>query len=417
MVKPRAIPKNSTCLRAGDYLPYLRAALSTGAAPAGAAEEVFRTLLPDRRLLATPTGRHALWTFLQTAPLREGDEVLVAAYNFYVVVRLLVQRGLVPVFVDVEPGTLCMSADDLRARLGPRSRMALVTHIYGHPADLRRVAAVCRERGLLLFEDCAHAVGTLHEGRQVGQEGDGALFSFGVEKLINSFGGGLLAARPELLRDFRPPDVSVSRRLSVTDNFTRFVYTAAMSPGVYRRLVRPASRALGWASPAARRSVREFFEPSKDDPAYRFRIESRPPYKPFMAEMQARQLRRLQENISRRRALVERMRRGLARVEEVRLLDMDKHGRANASYFAAVVPDPYGLVEHLRRRGVGAHPQEFLDCSALEQFREFRADCPVARRASSSVVRLPSYPTLSDGDADHVVESVASFYTSAARPR
>lgn len=417
MVKPRAIPKNSTCLRAGDYLPYLRGALRTSAAPPGAAEEVFGPLLPDRRLLATPTGRHALWAFLQTAPLREGDEVLVAAYNFYVVVRLLVQRGLVPVFVDVEPETLCMDPDALRARLGPRSRMVLVTHLYGHPADLGRIARVCRERDLLLFEDCAHAVGTLHEGRQVGRAGDGALFSFGVEKLINSFGGGLLAARPELLRDFAPPAINVSRRLSLGDTFTRFIYTAAMSPGVYRSLIRPASRALGWASPAARRSVREFFEPSKDDPAYRFHVESRPPFKPFMAEMQARQLRRLEENVSRRRELVARMRRGLSRVGEVRLLDMDRHGRANASYFAAVVPDPYGLAEHLRRRGVGAHPQEFLDCSMLEQFRPYRADCPAARHASGSVVRLPSYPTLSDADADHIVESVASFYAGAARPR
>lgn len=417
MVKGRAIPKNSTCLRVSDYLPYLRAALQTSTAPPSAADGVFGSLLPDRRLVATPTGRHALWTFLQMAPLREGDEVLVAAYNFYVVVRLLVQRKLVPVFVDVEPETLCMDPNDLLARLGPRSRMVLVTHIFGHPANLGRISEICRERDLLLFEDCAHAVGTLHEGRQVGQEGDGALFSFGVEKLINSFGGGLLAVRPELLSGFALPEINVSRSLSLSDTFTRFIYTAAMSPRVYRNLVHPASLALGAISPAAQKSIREYFEPSKDDPAYRFCVESRPPFKPFMAEMQSQQLRRLEENISRRRALLERMRRGLARIGEIRLLDMDRHGRANASYFPVVVRDPYGLVEHLRHYGVGAHPQEFLDCSTLEQFSPYRTDCPAALHASGSVVRLPSYPTLSDSDADRIVELIASYYTSMRRTR
>jgi dTDP-4-amino-4,6-dideoxygalactose transaminase len=397
MVTGRAIPKNSTCLRGGDYLPYLRAALRTSGASPNATDDVFGSLLPDRRLIATPTGRHALWTFLQVAQLREGDEILVAAYNFYVIVRLLIQRGLVPVFVDVEPETLCMDPNDLLARIGPRSRLVLPTHIFGHPANLSRIGEICREHNLLLFEDCAHAVGTLHEGRQVGQAGD----------------GGLLAVRPEMMNGFASPAINVSRRLSIGDTFTRFIYSAAMSPRVYRHLVRPAARALSVVSPSAQKKVREFFEPSKDDPAYRFHVESRPPFKPFMAEMQARQLHRLAENVSRRRALVERMRRGLARIQEIRLLDMDRHGRANASYFVAVVPDPYGLVEHLRQRGVGAHPQEFLDCSRLEQFRPYQADCPAARHASGSVVRLPSYPSLSDADADHIVESVAAYFTSA----
>jgi len=415
MVNGRAIPKNSTCLRAGDYLPYLRSAFSTRAAPDDSVESIFRPLIAGRSLLATPTGRHALWAFLQAAPLREGDEVLVAAYNFYVIVRLLVQRGLRPVFVDVEPETLCMDPYDLAARIGPRSRMVLVTHIYGHTADLTRIGKICRERNLLLFEDCAHAVGTLHQGLQTGQTGEGALFSFGVEKIINSLGGGMLAIRPELLKGSRPPQPSVGRRLSLLDTFTRFTYTVALSPGVYRNVLRPAGRALGLLSREAPRKVREYFEPSKDDPTYRFGYESRPPFKMFMAQMQSRQLRRLEENVGRRRDLVARMRSGLQRIEEVRLPDMDRHGRANASYFVANVPDPFRLVDHLRQCGVGAHPQEFLDCSQLDQFSSYRADCPVARQASRSTVRLPSFPLLTYRDADHIVEAVTSYFTRKIR--
>lgn len=415
MVTGRAIPKNSTCLRAGDYIPYLRAAFSAAPAPENAAEAVFGPLLPGRSLAATATGRHALWAFLQMAPLQEGDEVLVAAYNFYVVVRLLVQRGLVPVFVDVEPETLCMDARDLACRIGPRSRMVLVTHIYGHPANLTAIGEICRQRNLLLFEDCAHAVGTLHKDRQVGQDSDGALFSFGVEKLINSFGGGLLAIRPEWKNGSPIPQPRVECRRSLLDPLTRFIYTAAVSPTLYRTVTWPGGRILESISPRTQKRVREFFEPSKDDPAYSFDVADRPPFKPFMAEMQARQMRRLDQHVARRREIVMRMRARLEKIEEVRLPAMDCHGRANASYFTIMAPDPYGLVEHLRRRGVGAHPQEFLDCSQLDQFRAYRADCPVARSASGSVVRLPSYRSLTDSDCDRIVESVASYFTQGER--
>jgi dTDP-4-amino-4,6-dideoxygalactose transaminase len=407
----RAIPKNATGLTASDYLSYFKGMGASGGADERIVEPIWTSLLPGRTLVATPTGRHALWRFLQIADLKKGDEVLVAGYNFYVIVRLLVQWGMVPVFVDVEPETLCMDAGALEARIGPRSRMVLVTHMFGNPAGTERIGGICRRQGLLLFEDCAHAVGTRRGGVQIGGDGDGALFSFGVEKLINSFGGGLLSLRPGTIEQARPePPPRVGWTTSVFDHFTRFAYSAAVSPGMYRWVVRPASRALKSVSPSTERAIHDYFHPSKDDPSYRFTVESRPPFKPFMADMQARQLERLDANVSRRRALVQRMREGLARIPEVRLLDMDRHGQANASYFTIVVPDPYVLTEYLGRHAISAHPQEFLDCSMLAQFTDYRADCPAARYASGHVLRLPSYPGLADADADRIVDAVASYF-------
>ncbi len=410
----RALPKSSTCLRPADYLSYLGAPVPPAETAQAAAARVRGPVLPRRQIVATPTGRHALWAFLELVDLQPGAEVIVPAYNFYVIVRLLVQRGLRPVFADVEPDTLCLDPRAVAAVLGPRTRMVLVTHIYGHPADLTAIRALCDRRGLLLFEDCAHAVGTRCAGEQVGQTGDGALFSFGVEKLINSFGGGLLAVAPARAAAVPAIAPDPSRWHAVTDSLTRLGYTVAMSPAVYRATVHPAARVLGVVAPGLRRRIRDFFEPSKDDPAYRFSPAERPGYRGFMARLQARQLARLDANLARRRALVARMRAGLARIPEVAPLDMDRHGRANASYFAVRVPDATRLAAHLVARGIGAHPREFLDCAALVQFEDFQAACPVAHAATSRIVRLPSYPALTDEDADRIVAEVARFFAEPA---
>lgn len=416
----RAVTKHTADLRAAEYLAYLRGFASTSQADPEAVRAVWSGLLPDRTLVPTPTGRHALWIFLDLAGLQPGDEVIVAGYNFYVVVRLLIQRGLVPVFADVEPDTLCMDPAVLDGLLTPRTRMVLVTHIFGHPADMAVLAPWCRGHGLLLFEDCAHAVGTIAGssagstagGRQAGLFGDGALFSFGVEKLVNSFGGGLLALRPDLAERTLPPADAVPWTTSILDHLVRFVYSVATTPTAYRLGLNPSARALRRISPRSEKAVHDFFHPSKDDPAYRFRSESRPPFKPFMTKMHAGQLRRLDENIALRRSRIARMREGLSKIPGVRACEMDRHGRANGSYFAVRVPDPRRLYERLADAGIATHPREFLDCASLPQFAEYAADCPVAREAAAHVLRLPSYPSLSDDDADRVVACISRLQTA-----
>ena len=98
-----------------------------------------------------------------------------------------------PIFVDVDPKTLCMDKNDLASKITSKSRLVVATHMYGHPANMTAIQAICREEKILLFEDCAHGVGSTHDGRSVGSFGDAALFSFGINKLVSALGGGCLS--------------------------------------------------------------------------------------------------------------------------------------------------------------------------------------------------------------------------------
>jgi dTDP-4-amino-4,6-dideoxygalactose transaminase len=409
-----SIPTNSSCLEWRDYLPYLTT-WSRSPVSADALELTWSALLPDRRLVPAPTGRHALWLFLERAGLAPGSEVLVGAFNFYVVIRLLLQAGLRPVFVDADPDTLAMDLADLRRKLTPRTQMVLASHLFGIPSPIGEIAAVCRQHGLLLFEDCAHAAGSrCGQGRHLGAHGDGALFSFGVEKMINCFGGGMLA----LPRGGAVPAANldrVSAAEDLLDHGARALVTAAMSPRTYRALVPSGSTLAGRLHGWGLRSVARLLSPPRDDPEYRFQAAGRAPFRPYMIGMMRRQLARLNENIARRLRFVEAVKQGLAGVDGARFLDEGRHGSWNGTYFGVHVADPHGLARTLLAKGIHAKAEEFLDCASLRQFSELAGHCPGARYAQDHLLRLPSHPDLTGADAARIVRGLTEALRGAPK--
>lgn len=406
----RVLPKHAPSLTLGDYLTYVGAPLRRSKVTA--LHELWEPWLGSRWIEPTPTGRHALWQFLAQSPLQPGDEVLVAAYNFYVIIRLLLQRGVVPVFVDIDPDTLGMDPDDLVRKITPRSRLVLVTHLFGHPADMEQITRICQGHGLQLFEDCAHAVGTRCGSRHVGTFGDGALFSFGIYKLINTFGGGMLVRRQP---PASPPEPSETPTLkgpaAWADHGVRFLVSICLHPLPYTVILHPVMRlAQRWWP-----RLYQLIEPSGDDPTYRFEPGSRASFRPFMTRMIQRQLMRLEAIIARRRAIVRAYQDGLGDLPAVRCLQEDRHGRSNAAYFGIYVPDPEALAAHLERRGIMSDPHEFYDCASLAQFAAHARPCPQAQYAQRHLLRLPNFSSLRDDDVRRIIAAIRAFFE--ARPR
>jgi dTDP-4-amino-4,6-dideoxygalactose transaminase len=406
----RVIPRHAPCLDAADYLTYLTSWFTSHRNRALSLEKIWEPLLGQRWIVPTPTGRHALWGFLNAAGLQEGDEVLVAAYNFSVIVRMVLQKKLVPVFVDIDPDTLCVDPEDLAKKITGRTRLVIVTHMFGSPADMQRIVRLCTQRRLLLFEDCAHAVGTSCGPDYVGQFGDGALFSFGVYKLVNTFGGGMLVVRDasRFRADLRTLNRSSGGLVSFADNFIRCVVSMLLSPTLHTVLLYPFMRFAERKAPR----VYHLVYPSSHDPTYTFEVGGRAPFKPYMKRMIRRQLARLETHIARRRAIVQRVKSALQGIADVRLLHEDKHGRSNCSYFGICVPDPEALAKHLEADGIVSNPHEYDDCSSLLQFSAYQSPCPNANDAARHVLRLPNFPSLRDEEIERMVSSIRAYFAN-----
>jgi CDP-6-deoxy-D-xylo-4-hexulose-3-dehydrase len=132
--------------------------------------------------------------------IKAGDEVITAAAGFPTTVNPIIQNGLIPVFVDVDPCTLQVRAESVEAAISERTRCIMIAHTLGNPFDAATISSLARRDGFWLIEDCCDALGSLLNGRQVGTFGDLATVSFYPAHHITMGEGGCVLTDQPLLK-------------------------------------------------------------------------------------------------------------------------------------------------------------------------------------------------------------------------
>jgi len=161
--------------------------------------EFSQIAVPGSQSVAVNSGTSALHLALLAAGIRTGDEVLVPSFTFAATANSVALTGATPVFVDIDPSTFCMSVDAARLAISSRTRAIMPVHLYGHPADLNGLQALCDEFSLILIEDCAQAhLATLND-KPVGTWGLAGAFSFYPTKNMTSGEGGMVTTRDDSL--------------------------------------------------------------------------------------------------------------------------------------------------------------------------------------------------------------------------
>ncbi|MBI2643954.1 MAG: aminotransferase class I/II-fold pyridoxal phosphate-dependent enzyme [Candidatus Wildermuthbacteria bacterium] len=161
-------------------------------------EKEFADYLGAKHAISFNSGRSALLAILDALELEKDDEVLLQAFTCNAVPNPVIWSGLKPVYVDCNESDFNIDAADLEKKITPKSRAVVVQHTFGILADLEKIMQICKEHGLILIEDCAHALGAKYKGReamsagrQVGTLGKVAFFSFSRDKVISSVYGGM----------------------------------------------------------------------------------------------------------------------------------------------------------------------------------------------------------------------------------
>ncbi len=164
-------------------------------------EREFADWLGVAHAVACANGSAAVHAAIAALGLAAGDEVVTTPITDMGALTPILYEGAVPVFADVDPDTLNVTAETIEAQLTPRTRAVVVTHLFGRTCDMDAIVALAERRGVQLVEDTAQAFGATCGERVAGTFGDVAAFSLQQGKHITTGEGGVVCTDdPELAR-------------------------------------------------------------------------------------------------------------------------------------------------------------------------------------------------------------------------
>lgn len=183
----------------GEELKYMTEAyetnwMSTVGANIDAVEKQVCEKVTCKYAVALSAGTAALHMAVKLAKVRPGERVFCSDMTFDATVNPVVYEGGIPVFIDTEPDTWNMDPVALEKafELYPEVRVVVVAHLYGTPAKMDEIMAVCEKHGAILIEDAAESFGATYKGKQTGSLGTYNCISFNGNKIITGSAGGML---------------------------------------------------------------------------------------------------------------------------------------------------------------------------------------------------------------------------------
>ncbi|MFN6964143.1 MAG: DegT/DnrJ/EryC1/StrS family aminotransferase [Pyrinomonadaceae bacterium] len=319
-----------------------------------------------KHAIGCASGSDALLLALMALGVGPGDEVITTPYSFFATVSSITRLGAVPVFVDIEPETYNLDVSQVEAKITERTKAIEPVHLYGQPADMRALKAICGPRGIPIVEDAAQAIGAEERGLRVGAIGEIGCFSFYPSKNLGGMGdGGFITT----------DDDALARKLNA-------LRVHGSEEKYYHKYVGLNSRLDGFQGAVLRVKL-----PHLD------------------AWTEARQ---------RNAALYRQLFTDAGLVEQIVLPREREDVRHIYNQFVIRVPDRRDeLRAYLTERGVGTDiyypvPLHLQECFAYLGYRE--GDLPEAERAARETLALPIYPELRREQLEYVVGTIADLF-------
>ncbi|NQU74682.1 MAG: DegT/DnrJ/EryC1/StrS family aminotransferase [Planctomycetes bacterium] len=193
----------------GAEMENLRKVVESQSAWRGCGNENFVTRFEDefgkhlgvKYVLAISSGTAGNEAALAGVGIGPGDEVICTPCTFIASSMAILSVGAVPVFADVDPRTLVITAEAIEAAITPKAKAVVVVHLAGQMPDMDSILAVARKHNLAVVEDCAQAYSCTYRGKPAGSFGEAASFSLQQGKHMTSGEGGMVVTNnPEVYK-------------------------------------------------------------------------------------------------------------------------------------------------------------------------------------------------------------------------
>ncbi|HLI46651.1 MAG TPA: DegT/DnrJ/EryC1/StrS family aminotransferase [Geobacterales bacterium] len=324
-------------------------------------EKNFAKYIGVKHAIGVASGTDALLLALKALNLPNGCEVLTQSFTFISCADAIVKNGFKPIFFDIEVNSFNADVNDIKRRITDKTKAIIVNNMFGLPAEMDEILELAREKDLLVIEDASHAHGATYKGRKIGSFGDIACFSLYPAKILGAYGdAGIITTNDEniaeLLRMYR----NYGQRVKYYHDF------------------------IGFNS----------------------RLDE------VQAAILDIKLKRLEEYISKRRAIAKIYREELASF--VSFQEEKNYMRHIYSYFVISSERRDELKKYLDKSGIETiihYPVPIHKQKAYEEFNTLRL--PVTERAASMVLSLPMHPYMYDDEIAYVVDSIKGFFKNS----
>jgi perosamine synthetase len=348
----------------------------------GEFEEAFAAWIGVKHAISFSSGTAALHAAAFAAGLGPGDEAITTPLTFAATANCVLYQGATPVFADVRADTLNLDPAAVAARVNDKTKAILPVAYAGHPAEMSSLLEIAEQRGLIVIEDGCHALGAEYHGRRTGSIAHMTAFSFHPVKHLATGEGGMVttdnAVFAESLRRFRNHGITTDARQRQAEG--QWHYEMVLLGFNYR--LTDIACTLGLS-----------------------------------------QLRRLDENLSRRRQIARRYAEAFKNLSGIIpptardgvnpawhlypiRLRLEKLGVSRAEIFRALRAENMGVNVHY----VPVHLHPYY----RDRFGYSRGDFPVAEDAYERLVSLPMFHGMSDGDVEDVIRAVGKVLAAYA---
>ena len=154
-------------------------------------EENFKKFINSKSCVSVNSGTAALHLAAALCDIK-GKEVILPSLSFVSTAHAIMYNGGIPVFVDVDPHTLCIDPEEIKKKISKKTRCIIPVHFGGMPADIKKIQKLSNPN-IMIIEDAAHACGSEFDGKKIGSHGDFVCFSFHPVKNLAMPTGGLIS--------------------------------------------------------------------------------------------------------------------------------------------------------------------------------------------------------------------------------
>lgn len=307
-------------------------------------------------------GHLALENAIAALNLPAGGEVITTPFTFASTTHAIVRNKLVPVFCDVNDQDYTIDVHKIEALITDRTVAIVPVHVYGNLCDVEEIDRIAKKYGLKVIYDAAHAFAVKYKGVSSACFGDMSMFSFHATKVFNTIEGGAVCYSND----------NLVQLLNDQKNF-----------GIH----------------------------GLEEVSY---VGGNAKMNEFQAAMGICNLRHLDDEIAKRKKVVEHYRERLSGVEGIKLSVVQENVESNYAYFP-VVFDGYKytrneIFEKLQEQGITARKYFFPLTNSFECYRNYPTagveKTPVAQHLALRVLTLPLYADLSLEDVDRICDVI-----------